>query len=137
MAAAMARFRSYVWLVGVFAITATVLAGIGTYGVMAYVVSLRTREIGIRRALGADRRDIVALVGRRALLFLAVGLVVGVVSALMLTRLIESQLWGIKATDPATFVSVSMLLAAIALVAAGMAARRALAVDPAIALRND
>jgi putative ABC transport system permease protein len=137
MSAGMARFRSYVWLVSVFAITATVLAGIGTYGVMAHVVSLRTREIGIRRSLGASRRDIVVLVGRRALLFLAGGLGVGVASALLVTPLIESQLWGITATDPATFVGVSMLLAAIALVAAGIPARHALAVDPAIALRND
>jgi len=137
VSAAMARFRSYVWLVSVFAITATVLAGIGTYGVMAYVVSLRTREIGIRRALGAGRRDIIVLVGRRALLFVAAGLGVGVASALMLTQLIESQLWGIRATDPATFVGVSALLGVIALVAAGIPARRALAVDPALALKHE
>jgi ABC-type antimicrobial peptide transport system permease subunit len=133
----MARFRSYVWLVSAFAITATVLAGIGTYGVMAYVVSLRTREIGIRRALGAGRAEIAALVGRRALLFLAAGLVIGVASALMLTRLIASQLWGVTPTDPATFVGVSLLLSAIALAAAAIPARRALTVDPASVLRND
>lgn len=137
MQAATARFRSYVWLVSVFAITATMLATIGTYGVMSYVVSMRTREIGIRRALGASRREIIVLVGHRALLFVGSGLAAGVAGALILTRLIESQLWGITATDPATFVGFSMLLAAIALVAAAIPARRALAVDPAIALRND
>ena len=135
--AAMARFRSYVRLVSVFAITATVLALIGTYGVTAYVVSLRTREIGIRRALGARRRDIVLLVGRRSLLFLTAGLAVGVASALALTQLVESQLWGITATDPVTFVGVSMLLAVMAAIAAASAAQRALKVDPARALRND
>jgi len=137
MLAATARFRSYVWLVGVFAVMTTLLAGIGTYGVMAYVVSLRTREIGIRRALGARPRDIVALVGRRALVFLGVGLLMGVAAAPALTRLIESQLWGITPTDPTTFVGVSGLLAAIALAAAAMPVRRALAVDPAMTLRND
>jgi putative ABC transport system permease protein len=137
MHAALARFRSYVWLVSVFAITATVLAGIGTYGVMAYVVSQRTREIGIRRALGAGQQDIVAVVGRRALLVLAAGIGAGVAGARMLTRLVESQLWGITATDPATYIGVSTLLAIVALIAAGIPARRALAVDPAIALKND
>jgi putative ABC transport system permease protein len=135
--AATAQFRSYVGLVSVFALTATVIAVIGTYGVMAYVVSLRTREIGIRRALGAGRRDIVVLVGRRALLFLIAGLAAGVAGALALTRLIEAQLWGITATDPATFAGVSMLLASMAVVAAAVPAYRALRVDPAIALRND
>jgi putative ABC transport system permease protein len=137
LSAGRARFRSYVWLVSVFAIAATLLAGIGTFGVMAYVVSLRTREIGIRRALGAGRRDIVVLVGRRAALFVAVGLGAGVAGALTLTPLIESQLWGITATDPATFAGVSALLAAIALLAAGIPARRALAVDPAVALKSE
>jgi putative ABC transport system permease protein len=135
--AAMGRFRSYVWLVSVFAITATLLAAIGTYGVMAYTVSQRTREIGIRRALGAGRRDIIALIGRRALAFLGVGLVVGLASAFALTRLIESQLWGVTATDPLTFVAVSLLLVAIGLAACVVPVRRALSVEPTIALRND
>jgi putative ABC transport system permease protein len=123
--------------VGVFALTAAVLAGIGTYGVMAYVVSLRTHEIGIRRALGAGRRDIVALVGRRALLCVAGGLGIGLAGALLMTPLIESQLWGVRATDPTTFAAVSALLAGIALAAAAIPARRALAVDPTVALKHE
>jgi putative ABC transport system permease protein len=135
--AAMARFRSYVRLVSVFAMTATALAVIGTYGVMAYVVSLRTREIGIRRALGATWSDVIVLVGRRALLFLTAGLTAGIASALVLTQLIESQLWGITATDAPTFIGASMLLATIAMTAAALPAHRALKVDPVIALRTE
>jgi ABC-type antimicrobial peptide transport system permease subunit len=131
------KFRSFVWLVSVFAAVATLLAAIGTYGVMAYSVNQRTREIGIRRALGAGRREIVALVGRRALAFVAVGLVAGLAGALALTRLIASQLWGVTPTDPVTFAGVSVLLVAVALVACVIPARRALSVDPTLALRND
>jgi putative ABC transport system permease protein len=131
------QFRSYVWLVIVFAAVATLLAAIGTYGVMAYTVDQRTREIGIRRALGAGRREIVALVGRRAIAFVAAGLVWGLAGALALTRLIRSQLWGVTPTDPVTFAGVSVLLVAIALLACVIPARRALSVDPTIALRND
>ena len=131
MRAAMGRFRSYVWLVSVFAMTATLLAAIGTYGVMAYTVSQRTREIGIRRVLGAGPREIIALVGRRALAFVIAGLVVGLASAFALTRLIESQLWGVTPTDPATFAGVSLLLVAVALAACVLPVRRALSVDPA------
>jgi putative ABC transport system permease protein len=107
MRAATGQFRSFVWLVGVFAAVAVLLAAMGTYGVMAYTVSQRTREIGIRRALGAGRREIVALVGRRALAFVAGGLIAGLASALALTRLIASQLWGVSPTDPVTFAGVS------------------------------
>lgn len=133
----MASFRSYVWLVTVFAVTATMLAGIGTYGVTAYAVSLRVREIGVRRALGAGRRDIFVLVTRHALGWLATGLTLGIGGALMLTRLIQSQLWGITPTDPVTFVGASVVLAGVALVATVIPTRRAVAVDPAIALRGD
>jgi hypothetical protein len=111
------QFRSYVWLVIVFAAVATLLAAIGTYGVMAYTVDQRTREIGIRRALGAGRREIVALVGRRAIAFVAAGLILGLAGALVLTRLIRSQLWGVTPPDPLTFAAVSTLLVAIALLA--------------------
>jgi putative ABC transport system permease protein len=131
------QFRSFVWLVSVFAAVATLLAAIGTYGVMAYTVDQRTREIGIRRALGAGRREIMALVGRRAIAFVAAGLVWGLACALALTRLIRSQLWGVTPTDPMTFAGVSVLLVAIALLACVIPARRALSVDPTIALRNE
>jgi len=131
------RFRSFVWLVSVFAAVAMLLAAIGTYGVMAYTVDQRRREIGIRRALGAGRREIVAMVGRRAVAFVAIGLAGGLAGALALTRLIESQLWDVTPTDPLTFVAVSVLLVAIAAIACMIPARRALSVDPTVALRTD
>jgi len=131
------RFRSFVWLVTAFAAVAMLLAAIGTYGVMAYTVEQRRREIGIRRALGAGRREIVAIVGRRAIAFVAIGLAGGLAGALALTRLIESQLWDVTPTDPLTFVAVSVLLVAIAAIACVIPARRALSVDPTVALRTD
>jgi putative ABC transport system permease protein len=131
------RFRSFVWLVTAFAAVALLLAAIGTYGVMAYTVEQRRREIGIRRALGAGQREIVAMVGRRAVAFVAIGLAGGLAGALALTRLIESQLWSVTPTDPMTYVAVSILLVAIAAIACVIPARRALSVDPTIALRND
>ena len=137
MRAATGEFRSFVWLVSVFAMVAALLAAIGTYGVMAYTVSQRTREIGIRRALGAGPREIVTLVGRRALACVAAGLIAGLASALALTRLIAARLWGVTPTDPVTFAGVSILLVAIALAACVLPARRALSVDPTLALRND
>jgi len=137
MRAATGEFRSFVWLVSVFAVVAVLLAAIGTYGVMAYTVSQRTREIGIRRALGARPREIVALVGRRALVCVAAGLTAGLASALALTRVIAARLWGVTPTDPVTFAGVSILLVAVALLACVLPARRALSVDPTLALRND
>jgi putative ABC transport system permease protein len=131
------RFRDYVLLVVVLAGVATLLAAIGTYGVMSYSVSQHTREIGIRRALGAGPREIVAFVGRRALLFVGVGLTGGLCGALLLTRLIASELWGVTPTDPVTFMSVSFLLVAIAGLACLVPARRALAVNPTVALRTE
>jgi putative ABC transport system permease protein len=135
--AATNEFRSFVLLVSVFAAAAALLAAIGTYGVMAYTVSQQTREIGIRRALGAGPREIVALVGTRTLACVASGLIAGLATALALTRLIASQLWGVTATDPVTFAGVSVLLVAIAGTACVLPARRALSVDPTLALRND
>ena len=137
MRAATGQLRSFVWLIGVFAAVAVLLAAIGTYGVMAYTVNQRTREIGIRRALGAGSREIVALVGRRAVLCVTAGLIAGLASALALTRLIAARLWGVTPTDPATFAGVSLLLVAIALVACVPPARRALSVNPTLALRSD
>jgi putative ABC transport system permease protein len=131
------KFRYFVLLVSVFAGIATLLAAIGTYGVMAYSVSLRTREIGIRRALGAGRIEVVVLIGRRALALVGGALICGVAGALLLTRLIASQLWGVTPTDPATFIGVSLLLVGVALIACIAPARRALAVDPTVALRAE
>jgi predicted permease len=131
------QFRNSVLLVSVLAAVAMLLAATGTYGVMAYSVSQHTREIGIRRALGAGRREIVGFVGRRALTYVGLGLAAGLIGARLLTRLIGSQLWGITPTDPATFVTVSVVLVAVAAIACVIPARRALAVDPTIALRSE
>jgi ABC-type antimicrobial peptide transport system permease subunit len=116
---------------------ATVLAAIGIYGVMAYSVAQRTREIGIRMALGASPRKVLALIGGRAALLILLGLMLGIAGALTLSQLIASQLWGIQPTDPATFTGVSLLLIAVALVACLVPARRAIRVDPTEALRTE
>ena len=125
----------FVVAISAFAITATVLAAIGIYGVMAYAVTQRTREIGIRVALGAAAHEVIALVGQRVVHIVAVGLLAGLGGALAATQLIQAQLWDVTPTDPATFVLVSLLLALVALIAAFVPMRRALSVDPTIALR--
>jgi putative ABC transport system permease protein len=129
--------RYYTLLLGIFAGVATALAMVGIYGVMAYSVAQRTREIGIRMALGAGRGDVLKLVLRHSLLLIGLGLVVGLGGSLALTRFIASQLWGISATDPATFVIVSLLLVLVALMATFIPARRASRVDPMVALRYE
>jgi hypothetical protein len=125
----------FVFAITAFAMTATLLAAIGIYGVMAYAVMQRTREIGIRVALGATAHEVIALVGRRAILLVAFGLAAGLAGALAATQLIQSQLWGVTPTDPATFALVSLLFALVALIAAFFPMRRAISVDPTIALR--
>jgi putative ABC transport system permease protein len=125
----------YASVLGVFALVATLLAAIGVYGVISHSVAQRTQEIGIRMALGAGARDVVAAMGRRALLVIAAGLAAGLAGSLALTRLIASQLWGITPTDPATYAGVSVLLVSVALIACFVPARRAMAVDPAATLR--
>ena len=127
--------RYYTFLLGIFASVATALALVGIYGVMAYSVSQRTREIGIRMALGAGRSDVLKMVLKHSLLLIGIGLVAGLGGSFALTRLIASQLWGITATDPATFVGVSLLLILVALMATFIPARRAIKVDPTMALK--
>jgi putative ABC transport system permease protein len=124
-------------VLGVFAFVATLLAAIGIYGVMAYSVAQRTREIGIRMALGASPRKVLAAIGRRAVLLISFGILLGLAGSLALSRLIASQLWGIEPTDPATFIGISLLLTAVALVACFVPARRAIRVDPTEALRTE
>jgi predicted permease len=122
-------------LVGAFAATALALAVVGIYGLVAYTVAQRTQELGIRIALGAQRRNILSLVVREAALLAAAGVVVGLVVALWGTRMLGSLLYGVDATDPPTYVAVAALLGGIALAASYVPARRAARVDPMVALR--
>jgi putative ABC transport system permease protein len=129
--------HSYVFVLGVFAIASTLLAAIGIYGVTSYAVAQRTREIGIRIALGASARDLIALVGSRVLMLVVVGLLSGLVSSLLLTRFIKAQLFRVTPTDPTTFAGLSVLVALVAFLACWMPLRRALRVDPTVALKQE
>jgi putative ABC transport system permease protein len=126
----------FAFVVGAFAMAATVLAAIGIYGVVAYSVTQRTREIGIRVALGARAREVILLVGRHAVLLIALGMSAGLAASLAFTQLLRSQLWSVTPTDPTTFAVVSVLLAVVALAAAYVPLRRAAGVNPIIALRE-
>ncbi len=124
-------------LVTLFAVLGTLLAVIGVYSVLSYLVSQHTREIGIRMALGAQRLDITKMVLNQALVVGVLGVVIGVGGALALTRLLASMLYGVRAYDPATFMSASVLLFTVVLVACYVPARRATRVDPMVVLRHD
>jgi putative ABC transport system permease protein len=129
------RYPSY--LIGSFAGLALILAMIGLYGLISFTVVQRTREIGIRMALGAQPRDILELVLRQGIGAALVGVVAGVVAALALTRLMASLLFGVKPTDALTFLSVAALLTCVALAASYIPARRAMRTDPLVALRHE
>ncbi len=133
----LARRRFSMLLLGVFAGVALALATIGIYGVMAYLVSQGTREIGIRMALGATQRDVLGLIVRQGMTLAISGLAIGLAGAFVLTRLIRSLLFGVQATDPLTFVGISVLLAFIALLASYIPAQRAARIDPIVSLRCD
>ena len=124
-------------LVGVFAVTALLLAAVGIYGVMAYWVGRRTREFGVRMALGALPRNVLKLVLGHSLRTLAVGMLVGLGGAFALTRTMESLLFGVTASDPLTFAGVALTLGAVAMLATYIPAHRATKVDPMVALRYE
>jgi predicted permease len=133
----LASRRFSMLLLGLFASLALALAAIGTYGVMAYLVNQATREIGIRMALGATQQNILSLILRKGMTLALSGVALGLAAAFALTQLLRSQLFGINATDPATFVAIAVLLAGIALFASYFPARRAARIDPMISLRSE
>jgi putative ABC transport system permease protein len=124
-------------LLGPAGLVVLVLAVIGLYGIMSYSVVRRTQEIGIRIALGAQRPDVLLMVIKEGMSLVGIGLLLGFVVAFAITRILTSLLYSISATDPVTFIAVSLLLSAVALFAIFMPARRALKIDPIIALRYD
>jgi len=124
-------------LFAVFAIAALLLAAIGIYGVMAYSVTQRTQEIGIRMALGAQRGDVLKLVVRHGMMLAAIGVVAGLVGAFWITRVMASLLFSVRPDDPATYLAISFLLIGVAFLACYLPARRAAKLDPMIALARN
>jgi len=137
VSASLSPARFTMLLLGAFAGLALLLAVVGIYSVMSYSVSRRTNEIGIRVALGASRGNVLLLVVRQALLLALIGSAIGIVGALALSRLMASQLYGVQPTDPITFVTVAALLMIVSLAASYIPARRAMRVEPTIALRYE
>jgi putative ABC transport system permease protein len=125
------------WLLTVFALSALLLAALGIYGVMAYAVARRTHEIGIRMALGAQRVNVLGMIIGQGMKLVAFGVAIGLAASLALARLMMSLLYEVKPTDPLTYAAVALLLISIALAANFAPARRAVSVDPTVALRHE
>jgi len=137
VAKSVAAKRFVMFLLGAFSILALGLAAVGIYGVMAYLVTQRTQEIGVRMALGAQKRDVLNLVVRKGMALAIIGTAIGLVASLALTRLMRSLLFEVTPTDWLTFVITSIVLLTVALLACYIPARRATKVDPLTALRYE
>jgi putative ABC transport system permease protein len=137
LSVSLAEQRFNTLLLGIFAAVALLLASVGLYGVLAFSVAQRTREIGIRMALGAQARDVLRLVLRQGLILSSLGVAAGISVSLAGTRVLRGLLHGVAPTDPATFAVVALLLVAVALAACFLPARRAMKVDPMVALRHE
>ena len=133
----LASDRMVALLLSIFGGAALLLAAIGIYGVIGYSVAQRTREIGIRVALGAERRDILKLIVGQGMTLIVIGVGLGLALSFALSRVVQSQLFGISATDPLTFGAIVLLLIVVALLACFFPARRATKVDPLVALRYE
>jgi putative ABC transport system permease protein len=137
LADSVAQPRIFTLLLGVFAALALALASVGIYGVVSYSVSQRTHEVGVRLALGAEQFDVLRLVVGQGMLLTGIGLGIGLAGAMALTRFLSSFLYGVRPTDPITFAAVALALAGVALLATYIPARRAMKVDPVVALHYE
>jgi ABC-type antimicrobial peptide transport system permease subunit len=135
VAAALAARRFSLWLVGSFAAAALFLAAAGLYGVISYGIQQRNREIGVRLALGATRASILGMIFKEGAVLFAGGIIAGFTIALALARLVASQMYGVNERDPFSFAIVGLILSIISFLACGIAARRAMNIDPIVSLR--